>query len=259
MMKVTILIIILVLSISTVESPADVLYFGGERSLDGHVVRKGRDQTNVKLLAGNTLILENKDIQGTKSESFVAYMLKRGDYYLEQRQDIERAMETYQEALRLKPGDPTIQARLETVVLAERIKRCQAGIEEAREISREGDLGRAIEVYENLLPSAPKEELRRTIMRELAETYAQQAYRYYDHSFFLGAEEMLRKAQQYNPNSPTLYFVMGRIHHVNRDWEAADKAYEAAEELDPNIPKLRIYRAEVRQQLLYKSRPSSGE
>lgn len=238
---------------------ADVIYFGTDRSLDGHVVRRGRAMTNVKLLAGSTLTLENNDIHGTRTEPFVAYMLKRGDYYLEQRKDIRRALETYQEALRLKPGDPEIQERLDLVILSERISRCQAGIEEARETARNENLVQAIDIYENLLPTAPKEELRRTIVRELAETYAQLAYRYYDHSYFVGAEEMLRKAEEYNPNSPTLHFVLGRIHHVNRDWEAADKAYDMAEQLDPNIPKLKIYRAEVRSQLKYKSRPISGE
>ncbi|KXK33614.1 MAG: Tetratricopeptide repeat protein [Candidatus Hinthialibacteria bacterium OLB16] len=238
---------------------ADVIYFGSDRRLDGHVVRRGRSTTNVKLLGGSTLTLENNDIERTRTEPFVAYMLKRGDYYLEQRKDIKRALETYQEALRLKPGDPEIQARLDLVVLSERITRCQAGVEEAREIARDGNLIQAIDIYEKLLPTAPREELRRTIVRELAETYAQLAYRYYDHSYFVGAEEMLRKAEQYNPNSPTLHFVLGRIHHVNRDWEAADKAYSLAEELDPNIPKLKIYRAEVRSQLKYKSRPIAGE
>jgi tetratricopeptide (TPR) repeat protein len=239
-------------------SQADVLFFSGDRSLDGHVVRQGKNTTNVKLLAGSTLTLENQEIQGTKAEPFVAYMVKRGDYYLEQRKDTRRALETYQEALRMKPGDPDIQARIDLVVLSERITRCQNGVEQARKTARDGDMGRAIEIYENLLPNAPKDELRRTITRELAETYAQLAYRYYDHSYFMGAEEMLRKAEEYNPNSPTLHFVLGRIHHVNREWEEADKAYEAAEELDPNIPKLGVYRAEVRQQLKYKRRPVSN-
>ncbi len=250
------LIVFLLVVAST--SQADVLYFAGNRSLDGHVVRQGKNTTNVKLLAGSTLTLENQEIQGTKSEPFVAYMVKRGDYYLEQRKDTRRALETYQEALRMKPGDPDIQSRIDLVVLSERITRCQNGIEQARETARNGEMGQAIDIYEKLLPNAPKDELRRTITRELAETYAQLAYRYYDHSYFMGAEEMLRKAEEYNPNSPTLHFVLGRIHHVNREWEEADKAYEAAEELDPNIPKLKIYRAEVRRQLKYKSRPISN-
>ncbi len=257
-MKRLISALIVFLLIHAFASQADVLYFGGDRTLDGHVVRQGKNTTNVKLLAGSTLTLENQEIQGTKPEPFVAYMVKRGDYYLEERKNTRRALETYQEALRLKPGDPDIQARIDLVILSERITRCQNGIEQARQTARNDDLGRAIEIYENLLPNAPKDELRRTITRELAETYAQLAYRYYDHSYFIGAEEMLRKAEQYNPNSPTLHFVLGRIHHVNREWEEADKAYEAAEELDPNIPKLKIYRAEVRQQLKYKSRPISN-
>jgi tetratricopeptide (TPR) repeat protein len=237
----------------------DVLFFGGDRRLDGHVVRKGRDATNVKLLTGSTLTVENHDIQGTKTEPYVAYVVKRGDYYLEERKDPTRALETYQEALRLKPGDQDIQARIDLVVTSERITRCQVGIDQARALNREGKHPEAIALYENLLPTAPKEELTRTITRELAETYAQVAFKYYDHSFFVGAEEMLRKAEALNPNSPTLHFVLGRIHHVNRDWEAADKSYAAAEALDPNIPKLSMYRAEVRQMMQYEGRPIQEE
>jgi tetratricopeptide (TPR) repeat protein len=234
---------------------SDVLYFAGDRKLDGHVVRRSRDATNVKLLTGSTLTLENNDIQGTKTEPFVAYVVKRGDYFLQERNDRNRALDAYQEALRLKPGDPDIQARIDLVILSERIGRCQEGIEQARARARDGNHGEAITIYENLLPTAPKEELTRTITRELAETYSQLAFKYYDHSYFLGAEEMLRKAEQLNPNSPTLHFVLGRIYHVNRDWEAADKSYAAAEALDPNIPKLSVYRAEVRQMLQYEGRP----
>lgn len=237
----------------------DVLYFGGDRRLDGHVVRKGRDATNLKLLTGSTLTVENQDIRGTKAEPFVAYVVKRGDYFLEERKEPGRALEIYQEALRLKPGDSDIQARIDLVLLSERITRCQEGIDSARQLARDGDLGESVRVYEELLPTAPKEELKRTITRELAETYAQLAFKYYDHSYFVGAEEMLRKAEQFNPNSPTLHFVLGRIHHVNRDWEAADRSYAAAEALDPNIPKLSIYRAEVRRQLQYESRPIRGQ
>lgn len=238
---------------------ADVLFFSGDRRLDGHVVRRGQDATNLKLLTGSTLTVENNDINSTKTEPFVAYVVKRGDYFLEERGDRQKAIDTYQEALRLKPGDPDIQARIDLVLLSERIVRCQEGIELARAKAREGEHGEAISIYEELLPTAPKDELSRTITRELAETYAQMAFKYYDHSYFIGAEEMLRKAEQLNPNSPTLHFVLGRIHHVNRDWEAADKSYAAAEALDPDIPRLAFYRAEVKQNLVYEGRPITGQ
>jgi len=241
------------------QSVADVLFFGGSRRLDGHVLRRSRENTNLKLLTGSTLTVENLDISGTKTEPFVAYVVKRGDYYLEERRDPRRALETYREALRLKPGDTDIEARIDLVLLSQRITRCQEGIDKAREFSRQDEFGEAILIFENLLPTAPKLELERTITRELAETYAALAFKFYDHSYFIGAEDMLRKAEQHNPNSPTLHFVLGRIHHVNRDWVAADRAYSRAEALDPDIPKLSTYRAEVYENLRFETSPTAEE
>jgi tetratricopeptide (TPR) repeat protein len=230
---------------------ADTLWFSGDNKLDGHVLRKTRDNTNFKLIYGANLQLDNQDITRTETEPFVVYLLKRGDYYLNERKDTEKALKNYRDALKLKPGDQYIQERIDWVLLSQRITRCQEGIDHARELAREDRLQEAIEVYENLLPNAPRDELKRTITRELAETYSNLAYKFFDHSYFLGAEQMLRKAEALNPNSPRLHFVLGRIMHISGDFEAAMREYEEAAALDPNIPKLAVYRAEVRQKLQY--------
>ena len=234
---------------------ADTLWFAGDKKLDGHVLRKTRENTNFKLIYGANLQVENDDITRTETEPFVVYLLKRGDYYLNERKDTEKALKNYRDALKLKPNDSYIKERIELVLLSQRISRCQEGIDKARQFSREDNLLRAIDIYKNLLPTAPREELKRTITRELAETYANLAYKFFDHSYFLGAEEMLRKAEKLNPNSPRLHFVLARILHVSGDWEAADKEYQQAESLDPSIPKLALYRAELRQHLKYKQAP----
>ena len=230
---------------------ADTLWFAGDNKLDGHVLRRTREDTNFKLIFGANLQVENDDIARTETEPFVVYLLKRGEYYLAERQDPERALKNFHDALKLKPGDPYIQERIDYVLLSQRISRCQEGIDLARQNAREGRLQDAIDIYENLLPTVPRDELERTIKRELAETYANLAYKFFDHSYFLGAQQMLHKAEQLNPNSPRLHFVLGRILHMSGDWEAADREYTLAAELDPNIPKLVVYRAEVKDRLQY--------
>jgi tetratricopeptide (TPR) repeat protein len=230
---------------------ADVLWFSGSNKLEGHVLRKTRDNTNFKLIYGGNLVVENHDISRTETEPFVVYLLKRGDYYLNERKDADQALKNYRDALKLKPDDPYIAERIELVVLTQRIERCQEGIELARRQSREGDLQDSIDTYKELLPTAPKDELQRTIRRELAETYANLAYKFFDHSYFLGAEQMLREAEQLNPSSPRLHFVLGRILHISGDWQGAEREYQLAAELDPNIPRLAVYQAEVRQNLQF--------
>ena len=230
---------------------ADTLWFSGNNKLEGHVLRKTRENTNFKLIYGGNLMVENRDISRTETEPFVIYLLKRGDYYLNERKDSEQALKNYRDALKLKPDDPYITERIEWVVLSQRIERCQEGIELARQLSREGKMQESIDTYKELLPTAPKEELQRTIRRELAETYANLAYKFFDHSYFLGAEQMLREAEQLNPNSPRLHFVLGRILHISGDWEGAEREYQLAAELDPNIPRLAVYQAEVRQNLRF--------
>ena len=230
---------------------ADVIWFSNNNRLDGHVVRRSPTDTNFKLLNGSNVTVENPDITRTDAEPYVVYLLKRGEHYLKNYHDPQRALKSFEEALRLKPNDPYIQERIDWVLLSQRIQRCKDGIEEARKRAREGNFQESINIYENLLPTAPREELARTIKRELAETYAQLAYKFFDHSYFLGAEQMLRKAEEYNPNSPMLHFVLGRIYHMNGDFEGADREYTLAMELAPDIPKLSVYLADVRKELRF--------
>jgi len=236
----------------------DVLWFAGNNKLDGHVLRRTRKDTNFKLIYGANLQVDNDDITRTETQPFVVYLLKRGDYYLNERKDPDQALKNYRDALKLKPDDPYIQDRIDWVILSERISRCQEGIEQARQFAREGRQQDAIDTYENLLPTAPRDELKRTITRELAETYANLAYKFFDHSYFFGAQKMLRKAEELNPNSPRLHFVLGRILHISGDLEEADKEYALAAELDPSIPKLAAYRAEVRQRLRFEESAEPG-
>ena len=239
---------------------ADVIWFSNNNRLDGHVVRRSPTDTNFKLLNGSNVTVENPDITRTDAEPYVVYLLKRGEHHLKNYNDPENALKSFQEALRLKPDDPYIQERIDWVLLSQRIQRCKDGIEEARERSREGNFQESINIYENLLPTAPRDELSRTIKRELAETYAQLAFKFFDHSYFLGAEQMLRKAEEYNPNSPMLHFVLGRIYHINGDFEGANREYTLAMELAPDIPKLSVYAADVRKELRFvQTAPTEGE
>ena len=230
---------------------ADVIWFSNNNRLDSHVVRRSPTDTNFKLLNGSNVTVENPDITRTDAEPYVVYLLKRGEHYLKNYGDPERALKSFQEALRLKPDDPYIQERIDWVLLSQRIQRCKDGIEEARAKAREGNYQESIDIYENLLPTAPREELARTLKREVAETYAQLAFKFFDHSYFIGAEQMLRKAEEYNPNSPMLHFVLGRIYHINGDYEGADREYSLAMELAPDIPKLAVYLADVRKELRF--------
>ncbi|MCA9414641.1 MAG: tetratricopeptide repeat protein [Candidatus Omnitrophica bacterium] len=230
---------------------ADVIWFSNNNRLDGHVVRRSPSDTNFKLLNGSNVTVENPDITRTDAEPYVVYLLKRGEHYLKNYDDPERALRSFQEALRLKPGDPFIQERIDWVLLSQRIQRCKDGIEEAREKARLGNFQESIDIYEKLLPTAPRDELARTIKREVAETYAQLAYKFFDHSYFIGAEQMLRKAEEYNPNSPMLHFVLGRIYHMNGDYKGAEREYTMAMDLAPDIPKLSVYLADVRKELRF--------
>ncbi len=250
MVKSFIPLSILVVFVST-PTFADVIWFSNNNRLDGHVVRRSPTDTNFKLLNGSNVTVENPDITRTDAEPYVVYLLKRGEHYLKNYGEPERALSSFQEALRLKPNDPYIQERIDWVLLSQRIQRCKDGIEEAREKAREGNFQESINIFEGLLPTAPRDELARTIKREVAETYAQLAYKFFDHSYFIGAEQMLRKSEEYNPNSPMLHFVLGRIYHINGDFPEADREYTLAMELAPDIPKLSVYLADVRKELRF--------
>lgn len=241
----------MLLLVTLAPAHADVIWFSNNNRLDGHVVRRSPSDTNFKLLNGSNVTVETPDITRTDAEPYVVYLLKRGEHFLKNRNDADMALKTFQEALRLKPDDPYIRERIDWVLLSQRIQRCKDGIEEARAKAREGSYQESINIYENLLPTAPRDELARTIKRELAETYAQLAFKFFDHSYFIGAEQMLRKAEEYNPNSPMLHFVLGRIYHINGDFEGADREYTLAMELDPDIPKLAVYAADVRRELRF--------
>ena len=68
----------------------------------------------------------------------------------------------------------------------------------------------------------------------MSDTYSRIAFFYYDHCFDEEAIKQLAKAEELNPDSAEIYYVLARIHEDDGKLALARMEYERALELDPN-------------------------
>ncbi len=212
--------------------------------LDGKILSNLPDAIVFKTLAGDEITINRKTILAIAHETEVQYLLDRGNH-LEDRGKDEDAYLEYIEVLKQDPKNEEANRRMEEINLRHRRERWQKGIDEARKLVNEEKYRKGLRVYQAILADQPEDSVAEQIVEEMCNTYAQLAFMYYNHCYEEGAMRELAKAEELNPNSAEIYYLLGRIHETGGHLSLARQEYERALEMDANHFQARERLAEI--------------
>jgi len=97
----------------------------------------------------------------------------------------------------------------------------------------------ALDSFQSVLDLEPEDHLARQVIQKMSDTHARIAFLYYDHCADEDAILELAKAEELNPNSAEIYYILGRIHETDQKYDLARLEFERALEIDPNHSRAR--------------------
>ncbi len=186
----------------------------------------------VETVPGDIVALRKSNIITITEGNDNDFYLMRGSH-LEQKKSDERAILEYLQVLKRDPDNEEASERIDSITQRHKRKRWEEGMLTARQLLAEQEYRRALEAFQDVLAENPDDDLAKQIVDQMCNTYARIAYHYYNHCYDEGAIRQLAKAEELNPQSAEIYYVLGMIHHDNRQYELARQEYERALELDP--------------------------
>ncbi|HQO36781.1 MAG TPA: tetratricopeptide repeat protein [bacterium] len=196
----------------------------------------------VETVSGDFVGLRKSNIKEVIKGDESDFYLLRGEHYEKKAAD-EQAVLEYLQVLQKNPQNIEANQRIESINLRHKQKRWEEGVLSARQLIAQQEYRKALEAFQAVLAENPNDDLAKQVVDEMCNTYTRIAFEYYDHCWDEGAIQELAKAEALNPESSEIYYVLGRIHQDQRQWELARQEYERALELNPN-------HQQARQQLL---------
>ncbi len=186
----------------------------------------------VETVPGDIVALRKSNIIRVTEGDDNDFYLMRGTH-LEKKKADERAVLEYLQVLKRDPDNSEAGERIDSITRRHKRKRWEEGMLSARQLLAEQEYKKALEAFQDVLAENPDDDLAKQIVDQMCQTYAKIAYHYYNHCYDEGAIRHLAKAEELNPQSAEIYYVLGLIHHDNHQFELARQEYERALELDP--------------------------
>ncbi|MFH1739517.1 MAG: tetratricopeptide repeat protein [bacterium] len=187
----------------------------------------------VETVPGDFVGLRKSNIVKITKGTETDFYLLRGQH-LEEKQADDRALMEYLQVLKRNPESDEAGQRIDAINRRHKRKRWEEGMLSGRQLLAGQEYRKALDAFQAVLAENPEDELAKQVVDEMCSTYTRIAYQYYNHCYDEGAIRELAKAEELNPESAEIYYVMGRIHQDNRQIELARQEYERALELDPN-------------------------
>ncbi|MBD3268148.1 tetratricopeptide repeat protein, partial [bacterium] len=213
-------------------------------SIEGRVLENSAKVLVVETIAGEYVVLGKDRIASVKEEAREEFYFRRGRYY-ELNGDDGQALVDYLEVLNINPDHQRAKEGIEAIQTRQRNEKMNEKIEEAQEHVSQESYREALDSYREVLNMQPEERTAQRVVRRMSETHARIAYLYYNHCLDQDAIIELAKAEELNPNSAEIYYVLGRIHETKRKYTIARLEYERALELDPNHSAARAHLMEL--------------
>ena len=187
----------------------------------------------VETVAGDFVGLRKSSIINVVRGSEDDFYLMRGEHF-EQKEKDEQALLEYLQALKRNPANDEAGKRIDSINRRHKVQRFEEKMLTGRQLLARSQYQKALKAFQDILRDNPEDEFAREVVNEMCLTYTKMAFHYYDHCYDEGAIRELAKAEELNPESAEIYYIMGRIHHDARKFELARQEYERALELDPN-------------------------
>lgn len=211
---------------------ADIVHTS-KGKIEGRVLENSSKVSIVETIAGEYVVIDKSAIERVEEEPVTEFYFRRGRYH-EGRGNENFAMLDYLEALNIDPEHSKSKERIDQMRHQQRQSVWNKGLQKAQQHISDREYRQALEAYQEVLSMNPDENLAQRIVKMMSDTHTQIAYLYYNHCADQDAILELAKAEELNPESADIYFVLGRIHESNREYDQARLEYERALQLDPN-------------------------
>ena len=225
-------VLVILISVFSVDSNADMLIFTKGRVLHGEIIGETKNTITVDLMIGGKLIIPASAPIEVKKEAKIDYLIKKADYLVSRKKDAN-AISIYLRGLEYSPNNQLIMKKIEEL----RSRRVSEDLEEkiafGDKLVDEGEYRAAIAFYNSLLQHEASPKVTRDILRKISNTHALMAYIYYNHCFEEWAMQEINKAEEYDPNVPMIYYVLGRIHQDQQKYNLAEQDFRRSLQIDP--------------------------
>ncbi len=201
--------------------------------LEGRILENSAQVLVLETVAGEYVVLQKDQINSWQKEPEPEFYFRRGRFF-ENKGDENRAILDYLETLNLNPNHDNAKKQIQTIQYHQKERQWNAGVEKGEQLLAEQEYKKALGEFQRVLEMEPEESLARQVIRKMSDTHARIAYLYYNHGHDEVAILELAKAEELNPNSAEIYYILGRIHESDRKFDQARLEFERALEIDPN-------------------------
>lgn len=208
--------------------------------LEGRVLENSADVVVFETIQGEYFVLSHSQIVEIRDEPSEEFYYRRALMHEEKGAD-NRALLDLMEAMNRNPNHDRAQQRHDAIVQRHREERWNQGLQTAQQYAQREEYRQALASYRQVLEMQPDDHLAQRIVQQMSDTHARIAFLYFNHCYDNDAIVELTKAEELNPNSAEIYYVLARIHHHSRNLEQARLEYERALELDPDHGAARIH------------------
>jgi tetratricopeptide (TPR) repeat protein len=202
-------------------------------AIEGRVLEDSAKVLVVETIAEEYIVISKDRIKSVEKEPKEEFFYRRGRYY-ELNGDDGQALLDYLEVLNINPDHQKAKEGIQRIQERQRQNQVDQKMEEAQEHISNQSYREALDSYRTVLDMNPSERLAQKVVKRMSDTHAQIAYLYYNHCLDQDAIIELAKAEELNPNSAEIYYILGRIHETKRKYTIARLEYERALELNPN-------------------------
>ncbi len=207
-------------------------------SIEGRVLENSARVLVVETVAGEYVVVQKNQVQSLEKETEPDFYFRRGQFYESQGNE-KRAIINYLEALNRNPNHTKSKERIESIQLQKRKDQWNSHVKKAESHLANRQYWLALDSFQSVLDMEPEDQLARQVIQKMSDTHARIAFLYYDHCADEDAILELAKAEELNPNSAEIYYILGRIHETDRKYDLARLEYERALEIDPNHSRAR--------------------
>ncbi len=202
-------------------------------TIEGRILENSARVLVVETVAGEYVVIQKKMVDTIKDEPEADFYYRRGQFYLSKGDD-NRALLDFMEAVNRNENHEEARESIETIKQKQKKEIVDEGLVRAQQFLAAQEYRKALEAFQRILDLEPNDRLAQQIVKQMSDTYTRIAFMYYDHCYDEGAILQLAKAEELNPNSAEIYYVLGKIHENSRKFELARLEYERALQLDPN-------------------------
>jgi tetratricopeptide (TPR) repeat protein len=203
-----------------------------QTTLEGRILENSAKVFVVETVAGEYVVIEKNRIVDFTDEPEADFYYRRGQFHLS-KGDENRALLDFLEAVNWDSTHAKAREVIEAIQQKQKETKVNQGLLKAQQLIAAQEYRKALDAFQRILELQPDDQLAQEIVKQMSDTYTRIAFLYYDHCYDEGALFELARAEELNPNSAEIYYVLAKIHDNSRKYDLARQEYERALQLNP--------------------------